>query len=503
MTVLPADGIRACAVVDPLFFTGISNLAWICRGRCYPAILKQRRRQPRGTLSIHTAVDAPKPHSRKLGKRMETPFIPKFGAVPAYFAGRGDLLEKLRRARSQHWSSPDANMLVIGNRGTGKTALLIRAEREAAREGWVVASVSAADGDLPEEMTAELLESAVGGSPRRGITGVQAAGFGLDWSGEPQSAPPPRLRHLLRDTAQQASHDGRGVLLVVDELHASAAGRAAVLASAVQHVTARCELPVAFLGAALPSIRSTLLRSEKMTFFHRCARGEADILSQRTTRTALETTAGSMGGHFTPDALDAAAAASGGHPYLIQLIGYHAWQHAADPAAGLSLNDVHHGTAAASDGWEQQVLTAVWSDLPPAQRGFLLAMAHCEQPARLGRISAALGRGPRHADNSRSALAMSGTIHTAGRARFVFSYPMMREWLLSGRADLSGLPRADAAPPSPPLARDRIAAALAADRSASYASIARELGVNAGYVGRVARDERLRRDGRRIRRGNP
>ena len=305
---------------------------------------------------------------------------------------------------------------------------------------------------------------------------------------------------MLRDTAQQASRDGQGVLLVVDELHASAAGRAAVLASAVQHATARCELPVAFLGAALPSIRGTLLRSEKMTFFHRCAREEAGILSQRTTRTALDTTARSMGGHFTADALDAAAAASGGHPYLIQLIGYHAWQHAADPTAGLSIDDVRHGTTAATAGWEQQVLTAVWSDLPRAQRGFLLAMAHCDQPARLSHIRAALRRGPRHADNIRSALAMSGTIHTVSRGRFGFSYPMMREWLLSGRSDTTGLPHPDtSSKPPPPLARDKITAALSADRSASYASIARELKVNAGYVGRVARDERLRRDGRRTR----
>lgn len=452
-----------------------------------------------GSAETQPMPVAPVPQSAKESEELvETPFIPKFGAVPAYFAGRGELLAKLRRARGQHWSSPDANMLIVGNRGTGKTALLIQAEREAARDGWTVASASAADGDISEEMAAELLESAPSG--RRGPTGVQADGFGIDWSDEPPRPAPPRLRHLLRDIARVASRNGCGVLLVADELHASPTDRAAVLASAVQHVTARCELPVAFLGAALPSIRGTLLRSKKMTFFHRCAREETGVLTRRATRTALTATAASMGGSFAADALNAAAAASGGHPYLIQLIGYHAWRHAADPAAGLSLDDVRHGTAEAAAGWEQQVLTAVWSDLPAAQRCFLLAMAQCEQPARIGCIRAALGRGARHAENCRSALGMSGAISTVSRGRFIFAYPMMREWLLGGRADLNGLTPPGAAPQPPPLARDKIAAALAADRSASYASIARELGVNAGYVGRVARDERMRRDGRRTRR---
>ena len=56
--------------------------------------------------------------------RLESPFTPGFGSVPPHLAGREGLLEDMRRAFERGKGDPNLSTIIIGPRGTGKTALL-------------------------------------------------------------------------------------------------------------------------------------------------------------------------------------------------------------------------------------------------------------------------------------------------------------------------------------------------------------------------------------------
>lgn len=77
------------------------------------------------------------------------PFTPSFGRIPAHFAGRTAFLTAMAKAlANERRTSPSLATILVGPRGTGKTALLGSIGQEAAAHGWVVAQVTANDGML-------------------------------------------------------------------------------------------------------------------------------------------------------------------------------------------------------------------------------------------------------------------------------------------------------------------------------------------------------------------
>ena len=54
----------------------------------------------------------------------QNPFTPTFGAVPEFFVGRSLIINDLTKAFSNWKSSPSITSLLVGPRGSGKTALL-------------------------------------------------------------------------------------------------------------------------------------------------------------------------------------------------------------------------------------------------------------------------------------------------------------------------------------------------------------------------------------------
>lgn len=78
------------------------------------------------------------------------PFTPAFGTVPPIMAGRDRLLAELHAALEQGVGDPNLSSILVGARGTGKTACLTRLCEDASDVGWVSASSSAIPGLLDD-----------------------------------------------------------------------------------------------------------------------------------------------------------------------------------------------------------------------------------------------------------------------------------------------------------------------------------------------------------------
>jgi predicted AAA+ superfamily ATPase len=88
-----------------------------------------------------------------------TVFLPTFGNRPARLIGRDSVIEAFHKGLSHQVGHPDRATLLIGQRGMGKTALLLEFAECAEKEGFVVARVTA---------TTAMLDDILGAIQRKG-----------------------------------------------------------------------------------------------------------------------------------------------------------------------------------------------------------------------------------------------------------------------------------------------------------------------------------------------
>ncbi len=365
------------------------------------------------------------------------PFLPTFGTSPPLLAGRDREVSRLARALSEGPRHPDFTLLITGSRGSGKTVLLNEAEDLAYSHGWRVISVSAPVSQLIQHITSAglqlLREDDMDGGPTRRISAVQAFGVGVSWgegSGADYTAPHD-LRDILTILAKRLADARVGLLLTVDELHGLRLSDARELAIAVQHITRRELLPMAFVGAALPEIESTILNDRGMTFFQRCARAPLQPLDPSAARIALLRPIMDAGREVVDEALDVMVKASAGHPFTIQLLGYHSWQAAFEDrqAPRIEIEHVREATREADLVELDQIVKPVWSGLSAMDRSFLAAMALDADTSNIGELADRMDRSPNYAQHYRRRLITAGLIESAGRGRVRFVHRATRDWL--------------------------------------------------------------------------
>ncbi|MYA38056.1 MAG: AAA family ATPase [Acidimicrobiia bacterium] len=375
----------------------------------------------------------PKPGSPPIPSN---PFHPTFGTSPPLLAGRDREVIRIARAFDHGPRHPDYTLLITGPRGSGKTVLLNEAEDAALALGWRVISVSASVSDLPSRIRAaawEHLYEMDAGKPARRISSVQVLGLGVSWEERPvaRSGLRPDLRGVLTAVAERLAPSGIGLLLTVDELQGLQLPEARELTAAVQHITRRELLPMALVGAALPEIEATILSDRGMTFFQRCARIRLRPLEPFDTELALRRPITDAGEAIENEALQVMVKASRGHPFTIQLLGYHGWEEAFGGRRASRIKVEHARSAAYEAGWAEleQIVKPIWAGLSEMDRSFLVAMARDDGPSSVGEIARRLDRSANYAQNYRRRLIAAGMITSAGRGKVRFLHHGTAEWL--------------------------------------------------------------------------
>lgn len=264
--------------------------------------------------------------------------------------GRSDLLRDLQTGLESGPRDERYTSILLGSRGSGKTATLNAVEEHAQKAGWLVMSVDASTGGLPERIiqavawARDYYEGAETADPdaehRGGGYSVRLPpGLGLGVSRPAPARPDWDMRHHLAGLASHAADLGSGVLLTVDEVHAGDREEIRRLAGDLQHVTKRDQMPLAFLAAGLSVLDYTLLSDMRMTFFQRCARFTMPPLTLAEAAGGLSRTVRLGGGRIEDDALMVAAEATGPLPYKLQLVGHHAWSVSAAPDEPINLSN--------------------------------------------------------------------------------------------------------------------------------------------------------------------
>ena len=143
-------------------------------------------------------------------------------------------------------------------------------------------------------------------------------------------------------------------------------------------------------------------------------------------RDGLEVPAAEAGRTWDERALRYAVEASGGYPFMIQLIGNFAWRFANDEV--ISLDAAQKGVAKARKKLGQLVHEPALSDLSSEDRRFLAAMSLDDGPSKITELAKRLGVSDQQAYNYRARLHEADLV-TIDRGTADFVLPFLREHL--------------------------------------------------------------------------
>ncbi|SDL79506.1 AAA ATPase domain-containing protein [Corynebacterium mycetoides] len=360
----------------------------------------------------------------------KNPFRPTFGASPRVWAGREAVIEEFRRALDNGPGDPHRSVIISGSRGIGKTVLLTELEDVAKRQGWIVVRASGREGmaeTLTNSAIPEAIERVQPGGDRK-LTGINIAGLGGVRSELTEKDSTPRLVTRLHELL--GALRGAGVLITIDEIQDADPDELTQIAVAYQDLV-RDDADIALAMAGLTQGVNRLLDLPGATFLRRARHYELGPLTLDDATTTLTQTAHDAGREFVLTAAQAASRVSQGYPYLVQLIGYLAWE-AADGPIDLDAVEAVRDEAVARLG--TQVHQPSLRDVPPRQREYLDAMAHIEYQTGSSRISSkdlgvALDRASTSMSDTRAKLIERDLIVPAGWGEVSFAQPYLGEYL--------------------------------------------------------------------------
>ena len=355
------------------------------------------------------------------------PFKPAAGSNPPHLVGRQAQLDLIAEGLDDGPGAPARVTIFTGARGIGKTVMLSAVDDLAAERGWLFIDETSTPGLITrlDEHLSILLEAS-SPRPRRRVTGVTLpAGLGgISTTATPETVV--GLRHKIGQLLDVQEAKGSGLLITIDEVHASVPDLEQV-AAITQHLT-REGREFALVMAGLPSAVSDILAARVLTFLRRADKQVLGDVSIDEVQDAFTDSFVSHGRAITPQASEAAARATFGYPFLIQLIGYNIWRGAA--TNDIAIDDVHRGVAAARRKLGELVHETALADLSVQDRTFLVAMAADDGPSKMADIRSRIGGiSPQHGNTYRERLLKAQMIHQAGHGLVDFSLPYLREFL--------------------------------------------------------------------------
>ena len=313
----------------------------------------------------------------------ENPFYPSFSLRPELFYGRADYL-KHYEAALENQNSPRISFMLTGARGCGKTSLLHQFAICARRAHMDVIEASSVDA------LARVREYAgmQGGmlkkrslSPTLTLSGVGSASLGEVSTTSTRDAkdnPPDAL--LAEYLCKKLSGFGmrEGLALLIDEAQKLTDSDLVLLGNAVQQAVTNGHRVGLVLGG-LPSSYHKVRSVKSCTFLHRMERVNLWCMDVEETLGFLRMMFARVPElQLTDDALFQLGRFSGGHPYLMQLLGDAVYRVAdrtsmSDKVARISVTEamIREAEEIALNSYQDNVLANVLSGVRSTTREYI------------------------------------------------------------------------------------------------------------------------------------
>ena len=362
------------------------------------------------------------------------PFSPVFGGKPGVFFGRERILKLFDLAMVDAGSDERA-MFITGTRGCGKTALLEQLSIRAAKKKRAVI-------DLGPENTIEQLVYDLSGFDEMTSTihpkaDVNILGFGGGISAGSVSKTRrigrENLQSLLLDTASKSK---RGMLVTVDEVQKVPVEDVSALCNAFQ-MASRKGHDIMLAVAGLPYAYDTITRHEGCTYLRRASHEELGLFTWEEAAEAFDYVfSGIKGLSVDSSVLDRMNQASFGHPYLMQLLGYHLILRVNDqnPDKEHKVTDKEADEAISNAlfSYEQRALKPLVEELSEQEKKYITVMSECLGSDRLA-LAADIARNlkveQKKLSRTRAFLIDHGIIAAPERGKVMFCIPYLADYV--------------------------------------------------------------------------
>lgn len=371
------------------------------------------------------------PHAKPQTRPLANPFTPNFGQVPQVLAGRKKIRYEMIEALENPWGHPNQTTIIIGARGSGKTALLRSMVTEAEQRGWIAASVSCINGMLEDIIQQAQIRGQTLLKPKskKELSGISIAGLGgIELTSATSSAA--NWRTQISGILNELAENDAGLLILVDEVDPDL-DEMIQLTSIYQQFIGENRKIALFMGG-LPHRISALLTNKSVSFLRRSTQHKLESLSPEEVADAFRETVEEGGKDITNAALADAVKGIDGFPYMLQLVGYRAWQEAANEEV-VKEKTVNNGVKLAEEDLRSRVLQATLDELSANDLAFLDAMLDTmpedEESVRVDDIESRLQKSSAHVSVYRRRLLEQGVISDLGRKRLKFALPGLRTYL--------------------------------------------------------------------------
>lgn len=348
------------------------------------------------------------------------PFKPTAGMNPPELIGRDEILDDFTEALENGPGAPDRLLRVSGVRGVGKTVLL-NAFGDIAREhGFHVVDVAANAGFCGRILGALSRNREVSSlSLSPSILGVSLGSVEISKSAT-----------QLGEAMYEASRNG-GLLITLDEIQDAPLDEMRELGNEIQ-LLVRQGANVAFAFAGLPASVDGVVVDETLTFLQRAKHVELKRLMDFEVGDSFEDTMVRAGKSVATGVSDVLTAAAAGYPFMVQLVGYYAWQSASRRGSdAIELRDAQKGIATARKSFDNMVIEPALRRVSGKQFEYLAAMARCGSgPVASGDIAREMGADPTSVSTYRRRLVDAALIEAPSYGVVSFAIPYMREYLI-------------------------------------------------------------------------
>lgn len=362
-----------------------------------------------------------------IGKK-RNPFKPTAGMNPPELIGRGDILEEFGEALDNGPGAPDRLMRISGARGVGKTVMLNALGKAAADRGFQVVDVAANEGFC------ERISLALVGAAQMKSVSVAPSVLGVSVGSVEVTKSASSLGKAMLDASKRG-----GLLITLDEIQDAPEAEMRELGNEIQ-LLIRQGANVAFVFAGLPSAIDSVVGGKTLTFLQRAKHVELVRLLDYEVEESFEDTVKASGKETSPKTAAMLARAAAGYPFLVQLVGYYAWQTAERRgSAEIGAEDATKGIETARRSFDAMVIEPAIRRLPKRQLEYLVAMASAPaQPASSGDIAKGMHAETKEVGTYRKRLIDANIIEAAGYGKLAFAIPYMGDYLLANKEELIG-----------------------------------------------------------------
>lgn len=379
------------------------------------------------------------------------PFRPGSGKSPLHLAGRhqqvGVLTEQLD-ALSSGRSARCA--VVVGANGSGRTSLITEVLTLIDARGWVTSRADVAidrpAGSLRQSLgraTVDAVRSILERRPGSTIAGglAKAAGAYFPPCAADLGVPAGRQTgDLLQDTLRFVrdlsvaleEFVGRGLAIVVDDAHGLETNDLDVLLIVASTAATR-SAQVMLLIAGSPTIAHHVASLSAVDQIDLLVVGALDRSEAAEAVTIPASTAGRRVATAVPDRI---FSVTGGHPYLVQLLSYLAWE--AETGSEVSMEAVTMASSQLLDRYDADVLDPGFRPLDGTMRRFVRAVADpppgsvstvAEVMHRIG-TATRFGRNDGVAEAAHRMLLRSGLVHSPDGVHLFLGDPEARRYAM-------------------------------------------------------------------------